>query len=188
MTRATPREDIAVMLREGATYAVIIAALKVSARTIAATRRAYQIPVRESGFGYRPGPDAKARIVEQTAAMLRAGATFQEIRAAVGITQPTIIRIRRKLGIPRSVRGWPERTVAQVLALHTQPYGEGHARWTGPWSGRRPTINAGGLVYNARREIFRAHHGRDPVGYVQTTCREARCLAGAHLRDGRSSS
>lgn len=120
--------------------------------------------------------------------MLRDGATLLAIQAATGASHPTIIKIRRLFDIPVPKRSYGARTIGQTIALYTEPYGDGHARWTGP---ARPSTNglqhpvlwANGTHYMGRREAFRAHHGRAPEGHIRTGCDEPACIAGAHLTD-----
>ncbi|MFD5468864.1 hypothetical protein [Streptomyces sp. NPDC127105] len=183
---AKPRGDVAAMLRAGATYRAIKEQLGVGHGVISKTRTVYKIPTPR-----RLGPQgaelraATERSYATVAAMLRAGATHRQITAATGVTAPTIVRVRRILRIPVPPRHQrTARTVAQVLALYVEPYGDdGHARWTGPHADTQPQLSASGRVYSARREAFRAHHDRPPVGIVRASCTEPRCIAGAHLTD-----
>ncbi|MGW4300387.1 hypothetical protein ACWEHT_11480 [Streptomyces sp. NPDC004646] len=117
--------------------------------------------------------------------MLLVGATCREITAKVGITAPTITKLRRAAGLPPSQnRGRPAmRTVREALDLYCEPYGDGHVRWTGPTAGRGLVFMAEGRRSNARHVLFALHHGRPPSGYVKPTCREPGCTAGAHLAD-----
>ncbi|MFD5251309.1 helix-turn-helix domain-containing protein [Streptomyces bobili] len=185
------RADIAAMLRAGTSDRQIKAELHVDQATITATRRALRIdPVRPAPLT-QLGLDARrataqareARIV----AMLRAGATIPQIRADTGCSRHTIARVRRAHGLPSPPPVRPRTSIAEALACYVQPYGDDHARWTGPTSKNRdigqPQLYAEGRRYNARHEIFRAHHGRAPEGRVRTTCTEPRCIAGPHLAD-----
>ncbi|MEH0431241.1 hypothetical protein QBB34_33925 [Streptomyces stelliscabiei] len=175
-----PRADVADMLRQGATYREIHEQLGACSHAISVTRKAYRIPVPP---GRRLDPERKALVEQQVAELLLQGDTYQQIRARVGVSQPTIVRIRRARNIPVTPRPpQPARAVGQVIALHAQPFGEGHVRWTGPYAGRMPIVYAGGR-FNARHITFHAHHDRAPVGYVVGNCTEAGCLAGAHLTD-----
>ncbi|MEU9400589.1 hypothetical protein [Streptomyces sp. NPDC048242] len=185
MTRADqPREDVAALLRAGATYQQIRDQLRVSTNVIAATRRAYSIPTAK-GYGYRPTPEKRGENERQALCLLLAGATIKEVAARVGISGPTIVKLRRDAGLPPSGnRGKPPtRTVRQTLALYCEPYGDGHVRWTGPRAGRGLLLMAQGRRRNARRVLFARHHGRRPSGYVMPTCGEPDCTAGAHLAD-----
>ncbi|WP_405960572.1 helix-turn-helix domain-containing protein [Streptomyces sp. NBC_00024] len=175
-----PRADVAVLLRQGATYREIQQQLGACGHAISATRKAYRIPVPP---GRRLDPDRRVQVEQQVAKLLLQGATYQQIRDRVGVSQPTIVRIRRSWNIPVTVREpRPARTVEQALALYAQPYGDGHVRWAGPHAGRMPVLYAKSR-FNARHVTFRAHHGRDPVGYVLGGCTEPGCMAGAHLTD-----
>lgn len=188
MTAAQPREDVAELLRAGGTYRSISKRLGVSHSVISVTRIHYRIPTpRRRGL---QGEELQAAIEQrypEVVAMLRAEATQREITAATGVTHPTIVRVRRILEIPVPDRSKVRsRTVAEALALYVEPYGDGHARWTGPRAGNQAQLWANGRVYNARHEAFRAHHGRAPAGLVLVGgagCAEPRCMAGAHLTD-----
>lgn len=178
-----PRADVANLLRQGATYRTIAQQLGVSTHVVSATRKAYNIPL-PTGPGYRPKPEERLRLTERVAALLRQGATYKAIRAEVGVSQPTILRIRRASNIPLTRRApRPGRTISETLALYAEAYGDGHVRWTGPHAGRTPKLYAQGRCYNARHIAFRTQHGRDPVGYVLTHCPKSGCMAGPHLTD-----
>lgn len=175
-----PRADVAILLRRGHTYRQIKQQIPVSDHVIAATRKAYRIPLPP---GRRIDPERRPVIEQQVADLLLQGDTYEQITIKVGVSQPTIVRIRRSRNIPVTIRPpQPARTVEQALALHAQPYGDGHVRWMGPHAGRMPILYAGGR-FNARHITFRAHHRRAPVGYVVGGCTVAGCLAGAHLTD-----
>ncbi|MFJ2007043.1 WhiB family transcriptional regulator [Streptomyces chartreusis] len=181
---ASPREDVAEMLRAGATQRQIIEQLGVSTTVITATRKAYAIPY-QKGPGFRYTPEQRAEKDRRVAELLRAGASYSEITAETGVGAPTISKIRKQEGLPTSKgrNGQPARSKAEGLAANVEPYGDGHARWTGPTAGRMPMLYAEGDRFNARHEIFAAHHGRPPVGYVRTSCEEDGCIASAHLID-----
>lgn len=122
----------------------------------------------------------------QIAAMLRAGATSRDTIAALHVSPNRVAQVRRDEGLPVVPRGQRARTVAETIALQLQPHGdegEGHAHWTGPVTNGKQQLWANGRRYNARHEIFRAHHGRAPDGPVMTTCTDPACVAGAHLSD-----
>ncbi|MBP5922143.1 MULTISPECIES: hypothetical protein [Streptomyces] len=182
MRNEVPRADVAELLYQGATYDTVMRQLGVSAHVVSATRKAYKIPL-PVGPGYRYSPEDKARLEQRVAVLLLQGATYDEISAEVGLSHPTIRLIRLDWNIPKAVRPKPSRTVAQTLALYTETYGQGHVRWTGPYSGRMPQLFAEGRSHNARRVAFTAHHGRAPVGYTLSDCREPGCMAGPHLTD-----
>ncbi|MDT7847240.1 WhiB family transcriptional regulator [Streptomyces justiciae] len=181
---ATPREDVAELLRAGHTQRAIMKQLKVAHRVIAATREAYGIPYRK-GPGFRYSPEQRAENERRTIALLKSDATIQQIIDEVGITPPTIIAIRRKAGLPKPSRhgGTPARSKADALTEHTEAYGDGHLRWTGPTAGRMPQLHAESTRFNARSVLFEQHHGRPAVGYVLSGCGEQACVAGGHLTD-----
>lgn len=185
--RNEPREDVAAMLRDGATYRAIEETLGVSRYTIAATRRRLNIPNTATGSGRRITPEDRPAIERRVVELARAGATYRQIQDEAGVTHPTIAAIRRKHGLPKPVRQPPpnpqRRSIAEAFALHARPDDDGHTHWTGPHAGRLPTLNAENSTHNARHIAFRMHHGRDPHGRVHSTCTVDRCLTGAHLTD-----
>lgn len=186
--RRQPREDIAAMLRDGATYRAITEALGVSRHAITATRKHFKIPHAPTGLGHRIDPEQRRAIEQRVCELARAGATYQQITDEVGITAPTIAAIRDKHGLPRPGRTPPvnpTRTIAEAFALYTRADDDGHVHWTGPHAGRMPTFGAENGRHNARHIAFRLHHGRDPHGYVRntSTCTVPGCIAGAHLTD-----
>ncbi|PZG77291.1 hypothetical protein C1I97_36925 [Streptomyces sp. NTH33] len=121
------------------------------------------------------------------AELLRAGATYPQVRAALGGGSPnTIAEIRRAENIPVPDRPRPCRTPEESYALYAEPYAGGHARWTGPWAGRMPQIcrpGKHGRKESALRVAFRMRHGRDPDGYVRPGCGVPDCVASGHLTD-----
>ena len=178
-----PREDVAELLRQGVTQREIMDQLHVSSRVVTATRRAYEIPYQQ-GAGFRYTPEQRAENERRAIELLKAGATYDEVRQQVGISAPTISDIRKKAGIPAPVRcGGQSRTKAEGLAACVEPYGDGHARWTGPTAGRMPQLFAEGTRFNGRHVVFEQHHGRSPVGNVRSNCGEIACMTGAHLTD-----
>ncbi|WP_406157695.1 WhiB family transcriptional regulator [Streptomyces canus] len=181
---AEPREDVAALLREGVTHRQIMKRLKVSSPVVTVTRQAYGIPHR-TGPGHRYSPEQRAEYEQRTLELLRAKASFSQIIEQVGISAPTIIRIRRQAGLEPSGQtgGHPARTKADALVAHMEPYGNGHARWTGPMSGRLPQLYAERTRFNARQVVFELHYGRPPVGRIFSGCGVTACIAGAHLTD-----
>lgn len=116
-------------------------------------------------------------------ALLRTGLSTREIRDQTRADYGRIAYIRRRHQLPVPKYRPPTRTIGEGLALHTEHHGDGHLRWTGPTRGRTPMLFAEGERYNARAVIFRRHWGRDPLGYIRTTCTEPGCIAGMHLAD-----
>ncbi|MDX2551347.1 hypothetical protein [Streptomyces stelliscabiei] len=185
MTRV--RDDVAALLRAGATYNQVHTELGVGQATIAATRKAYNIPLPVGRRGHsRRGTEA-AQVEARIAAMLRVGATYATIRTELHVSTTLIARVRRNHKIP-TPSGRPSgravRTPEQTLAAYSRPAADGHTLWTGPL-GRvgRPVIWMRNKAHNARAVAFRKHHGRDPVGRVTVACDEPRCIAGPHLAD-----
>ncbi|WP_073946494.1 hypothetical protein [Streptomyces kebangsaanensis] len=183
MSTYKPREDVADMLRSGATYRQVQQQLRVANGVIAATRRAYRIPVPRRAGGGRIPAEERPAIVARIGALLLSGRTYEQVSREVGVSLPTVGRIRGELQIPKAERVVPSRSVAEALALCIEPYGDGHARWTGSMAGRMPQLFAEGRRYNGRHAAFQAHHGRPPVGYVLASCGETPCMAGSHLTD-----
>ncbi|WP_435863458.1 WhiB family transcriptional regulator [Streptomyces prunicolor] len=146
-----------------------------------------------SPVGVKPGrpggrypPKQREDNERRTIDLLKAGATYAEVKAQVGISEPSIHAIRKKAGLPPSGRkgGVPPRSKAEALAESTEPYGDdGHVRWTGSMAGRMPQLHAEGAKLNATHVAFEAHHGRTPTGRVNRNCGETACIAGAHLTD-----
>ncbi|MFD9107162.1 hypothetical protein [Streptomyces bottropensis] len=184
-----PREDVAAMLRAGATYRLIHARLGVGQATIAATRRALNIPLPPGRAGRRPGPEA-AEVDAAIAAMLRAGATYNDIREQLHVSAQRVsgVRLQHKIPVPpgRCPGHNGPRTPEQTLAQYSRPATDGHTIWTGPTDGGgKPTIWTRSKALSGWRVAFRAHHGREPDGRVRVACDEPRCVNGAHLTDRR---
>lgn len=180
------RADVAALLRAGVPYRQIRAQLRVGNPTIIATRKAIGMPPGRPGG--HPMTDEERRTATlqrhpEAAAMLRAGATYRQIRAALGISPPTISKIRRDLDIPVREPHRPARTTAQALAIHAQPHTDGHTHWTGPHTSRMPQLWAEGRCHSVLRVAFQLHHNRQPVGPVRRDCNDPDCITGAHLTD-----
>ncbi|MFI5995885.1 hypothetical protein ACIBAC_29045 [Streptomyces sp. NPDC051362] len=115
--------------------------------------------------------------------LISQGLTAEAIRQQCGASYNLTAAVRKRYQLPRVSSARPARTIAEALTLHTETYGRGHLRWTGPTRGRTPVLMAEGQRYNARRLIFRRHYGCEPIGYVRTICLAAGCLAAEHLAD-----
>lgn len=182
------REDVAAMLRAGATYRQIHDRLGVGQATIAATRKAHSIPLPPGRTGHsRRGSDA-AEVEARIAAMLRAGATYDTIRDELHVGTLTIAAVRRQHGIPtpsdRRRGNTAARAPEQTLAHHSRPAPDGHTHWAGPIDASgKPILWNRHKALNGWRVAFRVHHGREPVGRVTVACDDPRCIAGAHLAD-----
>jgi hypothetical protein len=123
------------------------------------------------------------------ARMLRAGATYAQIRAELSVANRHIGRVRREQeipvppGRPRGGRLEPADAVARLIT----PYGDGHARWAGARTeDGYAVIWLGPKKRSVARLVFAGYHGREPVGQVRpdrTVCDEPDCIAGAHLAD-----
>lgn len=184
----TIRQDVADLLRAGATHDEIKQQLHVSSHTIIRTRRALDIPV-PPGRAKRTRAELAA-LEDQAVTMLRNGATHAEIYAATRLSPNRICDLRKAHDIP--VPGlhnvWAARrlTVDQAFTRHTKPDATGeHLLWTGPRAGRGFTLTASGRTYNARAVAFEKHHGREPEGRLRRTCDQPDCIAGAHHTDHR---
>ncbi|SDM76511.1 hypothetical protein [Streptomyces wuyuanensis] len=119
------------------------------------------------------------------AKMLRAGATYAEVRAELGVGSDSVTSsVRKEYGIPVVPRPRPHRPAEDTFRLYAQPVDGGHRRWTGPWAGRMPQITlAKKATVSALRVAFRIRTGRDPVGYVRRTCNYPGCVEPGHLAD-----
>ncbi|WP_340382278.1 hypothetical protein U5640_36270 [Streptomyces sp. SS7] len=182
------QEQIIALLRAGKTQRQIKAQLHVGSSRVASARQAAGItpaPARARKISSEERRAAIEARYPRVAAMLRAGISHRKITAATGATAPTITSVRRALQIPVPQSSNPARTIPEGLALHTEAYGDGHARWNGPHTRGQPQLWAEGRVFSARREIFRAHHGRAPEGYVRATCEQPGCIGAEHLADDR---
>ncbi|MDQ0829518.1 uncharacterized protein YerC [Streptomyces achromogenes] len=184
---AESRDQIAAMLRDGATYLQIKDALHVSTSAIKAVRAAHHIPVPPRAIDELPPEQQRAAIETRyphVAAMLRDGHPVAEIVAAGVASSSTVYKVRAVLQLPGERRA---RTIAETLARYVQPAGDGHARWTGPTSRAdgtgQPQLWAHNRRHAPHRAAFRAHHGRAPIGPVTATCTYPGCLAGPHLAD-----
>lgn len=177
-------EQIAAMLRGGATYAQIRRRLDVDAWAIYRVRTQQRIPL-PAGRTKRTRAQLDAA-TRQATAMLRAGATTRQIYDATHISYNTIAALRRTLKLPRAQRTLDCRTPEETYALYAIPGEDGHARWEGPWAGRMPQIHhpgRRGRKESALRVAFRMRHGREPVGYVRPACGQRWCVASGHLMD-----
>ncbi|MGW4950638.1 hypothetical protein [Streptomyces parvulus] len=123
------------------------------------------------------------------AELLRAGATYKEIREQLNVGSfNRISEVRHAEGIPVIPRPVPSRSPEQTYARYAERYGDGHARWTGAWAGRMPQIQHPGPRGKGRKEsalrvAFRMEHGREPTGYVRPSCGVSDCVARGHLTD-----
>ncbi|MFI1002014.1 hypothetical protein ACIP10_15470 [Streptomyces galbus] len=120
---------------------------------------------------------------EEIIKMLRAGRPYAEIRAELGVALSTIREARRACGLPPGRPGRRPRDVETALAQYSEPYGDGHVRWTGPRSGTYPQLCVGGGISAVPTTAFRVHHRRPAEGRITSTCGEPDCVAGAHLAD-----
>ncbi|MGX1223173.1 hypothetical protein [Streptomyces ambofaciens] len=134
-------------------------------------------------------PPAQSGLHAAIAELLRAGATYEEIREELGGGSYTLIsQVRRAEGIPVIPRPRHAHTPEATYARYAEPYGDGHARWTGAWAGRMPQIqhpgpNGEGRKESALRVAFRMLYGREPSGYVRPGCGVSDCVASGHLTD-----
>ncbi|WP_432124021.1 hypothetical protein [Streptomyces sp. C10-9-1] len=119
------------------------------------------------------------------AAMLRAGATYAQVRAELGAGSSTVASVRREYSIPVVAgRAFAPRTMAEAYARHAEDTGDGHVRWTGPWNQvPTPVVNFGRGQDTVRRVAFRLAYGREPVGPVTSGCGEPWCVAPGHGED-----
>lgn len=182
------RADVAAMLRAGATRAQIKEQLHVSEHMIQRTRKILGIPL-PPGRAKR-GRAELAVLEDQAVVMLRAGASYNEIYAKLGLGRNRISELRKAHNIPvpadRDIWSSRRLTIDDAFARHTKPDPTGeHLLWTGPRGGRGFQLTASGRNYNARAVAFEKHHGRAPEGRLWRTCGHPDCTAGAHLTDHR---
>ncbi|AVV46439.1 hypothetical protein C6376_39180 [Streptomyces sp. P3] len=185
--RGASLQQIADMLRDGATYLQVKEQLHVSSRAIKEAREAYGVPVSPRAIDELPPEQQRAAITARyprVAAMLREGTTPRQIMAAGIASRSTVYKVRAVLQTPGERRAG---TVAEALARYTEPTSDGHARWTGPTTRAdgtgQPRLWAHNRRHTPRREAFRAHHHRAPEGPVTATCTYPGCIAGPHLAD-----
>ncbi|MDT6983710.1 histone-like nucleoid-structuring protein Lsr2 [Streptomyces lusitanus] len=143
------------------------------------------VPAPRQAPGVRYTPEQRAAYERLIVELLRKHVPYSQIIKQLGVSAPTIVRVRQKYGLPRSINTGrsPARPRAEVLAETTEPYGDGHTRWTGHVYRRSLVLHAEGLRLNPRRVLFEQHHGRPPVGPVRSNCGEQHCITGAHLTD-----
>ncbi|WP_200302262.1 Trp family transcriptional regulator [Streptomyces adelaidensis] len=180
------RDQVADMLRAGATARQVSESLGVSSRTVSEVRRDRAIPPPPGRGGGGRTPDHALH--NRIESMLRDGATYDQIRAALGTSTATIARVRKERTIPlptgrNTTTHKAARTPEQALAHHTQPAHDGHTTWTGPTQGRALPVLWSGGRHNALHTAFRLHHHRDPAGRVLRSCDHPGCMTGAHLTD-----
>lgn len=125
---------------------------------------------------------------DDIAEMLRDGATYNQIRTTLHVSPKRISAVRQSeaIPIPAGRSGGGARDPEDAVSRRIEPYGEGHARWTGPRAeSGHPVVWIGpsNRKLSVARLAFRAHHGREPVGQVRVGCTEPGCIAGAHLAD-----
>lgn len=181
------RADVAAMIRAGATHIAIMRELHVSNETIVAARQALGIPL-SPGRAKRTSAQLAA-LEPQAIAMLRDGATYDQVRAKTGLGLNRISRLRKRHNIPLSGRRRPpdgRLTIDEAFTLYTRSTTTGdHLLWTGPRSGRGVDLTASGHTYNARSIAFQRHYGRAPEGRLWRTCEHPDCIAAAHHTDRR---
>lgn len=177
-------DQIAAMLEAGATGQAVAHRLNVGYVRIQRIRTERHIPL-APGRAKRTRAELKA-IDAQAVAILRDGASYQEVRSKLRLSPNQISHLRKTHKIPvpaRDPQAGQRRTVDEAFALYARLTADGHVVWTGPRSGRSPDLLAVGGRHNARHVAFRKHHGRDPQGRVWRTCDEPGCIAGAHHTD-----
>ncbi|MDX5568456.1 hypothetical protein PYK79_41375 [Streptomyces sp. ID05-04B] len=118
--------------------------------------------------------------------LLRAGTmTETAIAARLGISRPTVHKIRAEWGLPAPARGSMPKHASFEDAFHAaaEAAADGHVAWAGSWSGVTPIVQHQHHSRSAYKIAFRLHHGRDPEGLVKSGCTLAGCVAGPHLTD-----
>jgi DNA-binding CsgD family transcriptional regulator len=118
--------------------------------------------------------------------LLQSGSmTETAIAAKLGISRPTVHKIRAEYGLPAPLRGSTPKhaSVEDAYRAHAIPTTDGHTRWTGSWQNVTPIVQHRHSTRSAYKIAFRLHHGRDPQGLVKPGCDHSGCVAGAHLTD-----
>ncbi|MFI5880846.1 hypothetical protein [Streptomyces sp. NPDC051554] len=177
-------DRIAAMLQAGATCDAVAQELNVGYIRIRRVRTERHIPVPpERAKRTRAELDV---LEDQAVAILRDGASYDEVRSKFRLSPNRIAQLRKRHRIPvpsYDKQAGQRRTVDEAFALYAQDTAGEHVLWTGPRSGRSADLLAAGRRHNARHVAFRKHHGRDPQGRVWRTCDEPGCIAGAHHTD-----
>lgn len=187
MTHDHLDDQIAELLEAGHTNTSIQAALKVGGDRVTRV-------LRERGITQPPGrakrPRAEITAAEdQAVRMLQDGATVRQTTAATRISPNRLAALRAQHHIPTTRPTPPRppsrtrRTFPDAIALHTEPYGDGHTRWTGPVTNGHPVVCAEGTRISVRPYQFRTHHQRQPDGHITPNCGQHDCITGAHLTD-----
>lgn len=187
-TSAELDDQVAVLLHAGATYRTICRQLEIGYYRVQRVRAERQIPLPIART--RRSPQELKALEERVVAILRAGATYREVREATRFSLNRISSLRRQHSIPvpdrsRERGAKQRRTVDEAFDLYTRPTPDGHLLWTGPRSGRGVDLLAEGRKHNARAVAFQRHHGREPEGRIWRAreCDEPCCIAGAHHTD-----
>ncbi|MFF4726425.1 hypothetical protein ACFY3M_13940 [Streptomyces mirabilis] len=118
---------------------------------------------------------------EEIAQALKAGPVSDEaVSKLLRCHKRFVAEVRRDLGMPKyrpPARVWGREDYERLSV----PLTGGHRRWRGRFD--ESGVPYANRMLTAYRLAFRVHHGRDPVGRVQGTCRYKRCVAGEHLND-----
>ncbi|MEU7416752.1 hypothetical protein [Streptomyces antibioticus] len=118
--------------------------------------------------------------------LLRLGTmTETAIAKQLGISRPTVHKIRTQHGLPAPLRGSTPKhpSLEAAYHAHAQPSTDGHILWTGGRRGDTPVIQRRHTSHSVYRIAFRIRHGRNPEGRATLACNTPGCVAGAHLED-----
>ncbi|MGW2951599.1 hypothetical protein [Streptomyces eurythermus] len=118
---------------------------------------------------------------EEIARLLKAGPVSDaEVCRQLRCHKRYVAEVRRDLGLPKyrpPRRVWGREDYERLSV----PLTGGHRRWKGRYD--QFGVPVASRLLTAYRLAFRVHHGREPVGRVEGTCRYKRCVAGEHLTD-----
>jgi hypothetical protein len=110
-----------------------------------------------------------------------------DIARELDVSSRTVRRVRTELGIPSFVQGRRPLygSMSDAIQARLVRKDSGHTEWTGPCHEEylTPLVNFNGVSRSVARVLFIEHHGREPVGYVKSTCGTAHCLTPEHLAD-----
>ena len=110
-----------------------------------------------------------------------------DVARELDVSARTVRRVRTELGIPSYVQGRRPTytTIADAVSARLVAKPDGHTEWAGPCHEEylTPLVNFNGVSRSVGRVLFTEHHGREPVGYVKSTCGVAHCLTREHLAD-----
>lgn len=119
---------------------------------------------------------------DEMAALIRNGASDQDVATALGVSRRSASKVRRELGVPKWTRPVP--ALDEKFSQHAVPDLDGHTGWDGYYSAYGiAMIRRRGKHTPASHCAFEQRAGRPPVGQVRAECGVRSCLTGEHLGD-----